>query len=316
MAFAIEPGAQALLAYMSPRKTLLWDSQVLGAADDDSLGVQYSFYRDDHRLAPDTVSLIGKFYADDSGARTFRVMQELTQALSQAAPRSPLALPQALLYDPTHRFIAQQRVEGVSYRELAHRRDYRQYFRLAGQALGTLHAQEVWLDPPTRLRDHLSALIQPHPLTLAERLPAHRPLIERLLTTMGAQERSWRAQVEPAPIHRNFQPRQLFYSQGRVWVIDWDHFTNGDPALDVATFVVALQTQLSQRRGPAIESFLEGYFADRPLGLLERVPLYAALAYLRLASACFRQQAPGWLANVQDLLLRSAKCLDEKGFGR
>src|SRR6185295_12539802 len=118
MIFDVEPGARALLAYMNPRRTPLWESRVLGVTAGTKMVVQYSFYHDDAQLAPEPLRLIGKFYADESGERTYRNMQELTRALAHSAGSSlqnagppMLAIPQALFYDPTNHFIAQQRVD-------------------------------------------------------------------------------------------------------------------------------------------------------------------------------------------------------------
>jgi len=316
MSFAVEQGAQALLAYISPRKALAWESHILSAsANADRMVVQYSFYHDDDRAMPMTLNVIGKFYAGDSGARTYRVMRALAGSLTETTARTRLVMPRALFYDSANHFIAQERVEGIRYTDLIHQRNYRRYFRLVGEALAVLHNQSIWLDPPTYLRDHLADLVYPHLRRLAARMPTQRRLIWHILQAMGDQESAWAARFELAPIHRDVQLQKLFYGQGRVWLIDWDLCVKGDPALDIGHFIVHLQTQLGDHSKQATEAFQEGYFENRPLDLLERVPLYAALSYLRLACTRFRQQGIAWEAAVQDLLQRGARCVDEDGTG-
>jgi hypothetical protein len=260
--------------------------------------------------------LIGKFYADESGERTYNIMQELTRALSASTPPSPLAIPSTLFYDPIHHFIAQERVDGIPYTDLIGHPEYRSYLRLAGEGLAALHMQHTSLGNLKWLPDHITDLIHPHPVELQEQMPLHRSLVERLLDMMIEQERACKHKIVATPIHRNFQLPQLFYSQERVWLIGWDMFAKGDPALDVGNFVVYLQTQPTNRSDRAIEAFFEGYFTDSPLGLLERVPIYAAFTYLRLACERFRQQDAGWREQVQNLLLRGEECLSGKSIGR
>jgi aminoglycoside phosphotransferase (APT) family kinase protein len=310
MIFDVEPGARALLAYMNPRRTPLWESRVLGVTAGTNMVVQYSFYHDDAHLAPEPLRLIGKFYADERGERTYRTMQDLTRTIAQSASPSLLAIPQALFYDPANRFIAQQRVDGASYTDLIQRRDYRQYLQMAGQALAILHTQDYPLGQPARLQDHLADLV--HPAELCQQMPEYSARVEALIAAMEARERGWKEQIRPTPIHRDFHPRQLFYGQGRVWLTGWDLFAKGDPALDIGNFIVYLQTHLTHHREQAIHAFIEAYFADRPLLILERVPLYAALTYLRQAYHRLRIKETGWRDQVQDLLLHSEQCLSNQ----
>jgi aminoglycoside phosphotransferase (APT) family kinase protein len=255
------------------------------------------------------LTLVGKSDADEPGQQTFQIMRELNRSLGQQPDQTDVGVPQALFYDPKLHLLAQQRITGVGYAELQGRSDFLQYLRLAGQALSRLHRQPIGAGPETWLPDHLADLIQPHPTSLCEQMPAYRSQLEALISTMRAQERSWKHNIEIGPIHRNFHLHNLFYAQGRVWVVDWDLFAQGDPALDVGTFIVYLQTQLGERRRSSIGAFIDGYFHERPLLLLERVPLYAALTYLRLASVCFRMKEPGWEDQFRDLLSRGEECL-------
>lgn len=312
MILSVEAGAEALLEFLtiSGHQKPQWESNILEKTANDRMVVQYSFYdRESQWERKPFLTLIGKFYADETGEQTYRIMRVLMTTLSQTGTTPLLAIPQPLFYDPVRRFLAQERAEGVPYRELLSRSDYRKNFRLAGKALAMLHAQRVPAGETKWIRDHLTELIHPHPMRLAEQIPWYRPLVERLIETMGEREKEWKKEIDVSPLHRDFHLRQLFYGQDQVWVIDWDLFAKGDPALDVGNFVVYLKTHLTQRCLPSIDAFLEGYFSDRPSSILERVPLYEALTYLRLACKRFRLKGDYWREKVNEMLLRSEKCL-------
>ncbi len=253
--------------------------------------------------------LIGKFYADEGGRRTYAVMRRLARALSGTVPAPLLAVPEALFYDPERRLVVQRRADGVPFRELLGRRDYRRYFRLAGTAIADLHTQTVPLGERKGIRDHLRELVHPHPLELGDALPQHRPVIEALLKALGERERSWNGTVEVAPLHRDIHLGQLFYGRGRVWLVDWDLFSKGDPALDVGNFLVYLKTHVGDKARPAIDACLEGYVSNSSPSVLERAPVYEAFTYLRLACKHFRLKREGWRGSMKEMLRKSEQSL-------
>ncbi|MBI2875297.1 MAG: aminoglycoside phosphotransferase family protein [Candidatus Tectomicrobia bacterium] len=314
MILDVEEGAKALLELIQTHGATppRWRAKVLSQVQ-ARMVVQYSLYREDSPPECEPfLTLIGKFYADETGRQTYQVMQILAQILSRMQAPPLLAIPQALFYDPRRYLIFQQRVEGVPYGELLNRRDSRNCFRLAGKALAFLHSQKVPVGEEKWMGDHLRELIHPHPSELHEQIPSYRPRVEGLIQSMTEKERTWKEEIEVAPLHRDFHLRQLFYGQGRVWLIDWDLFARGDPALDLGNFLVYLKTHLTQRGSPSIDAFLEGYFSDRPSSILKRVPLYEAFTYLRLACKRFRLKGDHWEEKVNEMLLRSERCLMEE----
>lgn len=271
---------------------------------------QLSFSHNQPRAASDAaVTLVGKSYADERGQQTFQVMRELSRTLAQQPEPNVLGIPQALFYDAGLRLLAQQRVAGVPYRDLLDRPDLAVYLRLAGKALSTLHNQNLALGHEVWLRDHLADLIAPHLHALCEQAPEYRARVEALIEVMADRERAWQPTTIVGPIHRDFHLRKLLYAQGRAWLVDWDLFARGDTALDIGSFIAHLQLQLATQHKRAIGAFINGYFEERPLVLLERVPLYAAFTYLKLACRRFALREPRWDEHVRDLLQRAETCL-------
>lgn len=304
-------GAKAILEFIGVGgdRTLQWESKVLGATPGRRRVVAYRFYRQPFPEGRTLLNCVVKFYSDERGQRTSRIMEIISEALAGTGAPSLLTVPQLLFYDPREHLIAQQPAEGVLFTELLKMRDRMKYFREAGKALGLLHGLRIPFGETRSIQDHLHELIHPHPLTLADRIPEQGPLIASLLKGMVEREKQWAREIEIAPLHRDFHLRQLFYGNGRVWVIDWDLFAQGDPALDVGNFLVYLKTHLTEECNRSIDSFLEGYFSDRPQSLLKRISLYEALTYLRLACKRFRLKEAGWKEKTAEMLLMSEKQL-------
>jgi aminoglycoside phosphotransferase (APT) family kinase protein len=285
-----------------------WTAKVLSETPGERKVIQYRFFSSgkggDFRPM---FSCVAKFYADERGAETSRVMEALVKA-HEPIP-SLLAVPRPLGYDPEARFAVQQFVEGVPFPQLITLHDSRPYFILAGKALAGLHTRAVPVGEIKGLSDHLIDLIHPHPLLLAEKIPSYRSRIDSILKALREWEDRSADHRADSPIHRDFHLRQLFYGESRVWLADWDLFARGDPALDLGNFIVYLTTHLPERAAPSIDAFLEGYFSVQPDFLLKRVPLYRAFTFLRLACKRFRLKGEDWEERMGEMLLRSERAL-------
>ncbi len=303
----VQEGAHAVLGFLQAgcRGVTLQASKVLAEAPGERLVVEYAYSLGAKQWRSE--ALVGKFYADDTGRQTFRAMQALAAALT-AASAPPLSVPRPVFYDPHRRFLVQERVAGIPYVELVALRDSGNYFALVGKALACLHSQRLAVGSDKGLPEHLAELVRPHPLELAERCPRYRSLVEALLETMIKRERAFRRGVDSTPLHRDFHLRQLFYDEGRAWLVDWDCYAKGDPAFDLAFFLVYLDTHVA-KCAPVRDAFLEGYFSLRPAPMLERVPVYEAFNYLRRACRRFRLKDADWPRQVAEMMKRSAQCL-------
>lgn len=253
-------------------------------------------------------ALVGKSYGDATGARTFEVMRAVRRALDTVAAPALLSVPEALGYDAPRRCLLQQRVEGAGFAELARGPDFARYLRLVGEALALLHRLPLGLGEVKGVEDHVRELMRPHPLELAQALPECRDRIEALLRGFEALGGAWAG--VPAPLHRDFHLRQLFWGDGRVWLIDWDLFALGDPALDVGNFVMYLETRLDARAAAATEAFMAGYREQAAAEVAPRVPLYKALGYLRRACKHRRIGGEDWRRSALDMLQQAERIME------
>lgn len=285
-----------------------WVAKVLSETPGERKVVQYRFFLAGRQIhSRPLFCCVAKFYVDERGEQISRVMEALSKEHQRSV--SLLAVPRSLYYDPSERFAVQQLVEGVPFPELITLRDSREYFVAAGKALAALHTRAVPVGEIKRLSDHLIDLIHPHPLLLAEKIPLYRSRIDWILKTLHIWEERLVDDWVYAPVHRDFHLRQLFYGDHRVWLVDWDLFAKGDPALDVGNFIVYLTTHLPERAAFSINAFLEGYLSVQPADLLKRVPLYRAFTFLRLACKRFRLKEEDWEEKVGELLLRTERAL-------
>lgn len=255
--------------------------------------------------------LVGKCFPDESGARTFRNMTLLWQALTGRRDEPMLAAPAPLVYDPASRCLIQQKAPGARLAELTDAEEFTPALALAGRALAELHGCELALGTPCGLNEHMTDLIHPHPLQFAEAWPPWRRRILALVDAIGTRAELNGSGYRLGPVHRDFHPRQVFIDVRRIWLIDWDLLACGDPALDLGNFSMSLETRFGSERGAReFDAFLSGYCAvadDEPLA---RVPAYRALGYLRRAAKSYRIGGTDWQGRSAAMLEAAESALE------
>lgn len=292
MIAACEDGQELIQSYLRKRgqRVTSISNQVLDQTTPDQMVVEYlATVQFGARFA--TLPFIAKFYGDIDGRIAFDAMRHLhTRLLDDAA----LAAPEAFCYDESLRILVQQRVPGAPCVRLVDGRSTVE-LKLLGSALACLHNLRGIESEPKTMVEHVDELVRPHPLVLAEALPEYRSLIEAALQTIHRTELAANFSFAATPIHRDFQLRQLFISPGRAWLVDWDTFAIGDPAFDVAYFLVYLNTHFEMDQAERMgDLFLTGYFRSQPSSVTDRLFVYEIFNYLRRACRRFRVRDRGW----------------------
>lgn len=303
MTLSIDHGAAAVAACFAARGEAPphCSARLLEAPNGERLVVEYALAASQPASGAPPAAVIGKCYADDTGARTFRVMQALRAALADAGPL-PLTIPEPLWYDAPRRCLVQEKVLGQPLSAVVAGAEAGRALALAGEALAALHALKLPWERPRCLLDHVLELMRPHPLLLAEAFPAWRGRIRRLLEAMVDGATRLAGAVAPAPLHRDFHLRQMFVVDGQIALIDWDLFAFGDPALDVGNFVMVLRTRFGERAAPSIQAFVDGYRRAGSREVLERAGLYEVLSYLRRACKHYRLGGEAWRERSEAML--------------
>jgi len=303
----VTAGAEAVRVRLRLDASARYTARFL-AAGAKRIVVDYVFFQGGTPACP---AAIAKFYPDASGAQAYATMRAVAGALAQSS-NARLAIPEPLCYDMRQRLLVQRRVEGELLDELARGARAVEALRLTGLALAELHRLTLSAGQVLGLCQHLADLVRPHPRMLAQYVEELGAPASALLQALLDAEAQIDVPSVAAPLHRDVHLRQLFLGEGRIWLIDWDLFARGDPALDVGNFSVYLLTHLGDDGERAVDAFLAGYAEGGGAATIARAPLYAAFTYLRLACKRARLQQPGWQATASALIATGHRVLEEE----
>ncbi len=263
--------------------------------------------------------LIGKIYAVER-SDTYRMMKTMwREGFDQSAKYS---IPQPLMYMYSLRLLLQENIAGASVREIFLGSDRRKQFEAAERSahwLAYFHNLAPRLTQVSPAENQL-AKMKRWTRRLAE-LELGDPVTEksRQLFEKLQAEHSQLRDAEFTAGHNSYSPAHVLLADGRTAVIDWDGYDVGDPARDLAMFVVATQRlalgHLSSIRALdwLADAFLQTYVAERGAEVLPRLPFYKAAMCLKLAKYCaFNRQVPQWEKKVVAMLDEGVRVLGEK----
>lgn len=251
-------------------------------------------------------AIVCKRYADraEAGARADAVLRWLADALARSHART-LRAPASHGFDAELSALWLAELPGEALRTDADCAALADGSRLAGIALAELHALPPPAEPARRLSDQLRELVRPDPRELARALPERAATVERALAALADWERR-HAPAPVAPLHRDYQLRQLLRNGETLGVLDWDDFAVGDPAFDVAYFEVYLENHFGAQRAAELASeFRRSYTAAGGRDPAARIAPYRIFNFLRRACRRLRLRDPGWeteLARMLDAL--------------
>lgn len=188
---------------------------------------------------------------------------------------------------PEAQIWLQARVDGRLLTDLLARSGEIAPLEATGRALARLHRLSPGRsDPPCwSMADEIAVL------TDALGRAAHaRPDLAATLGALSADLAARARDLPPGPvtgIHRDFYPDQVIVSPARLWLVDLDLFSLGDPTIDIANFVAHLR-ELGLRRwgepralAPQEDAFLAGYAAVAPLPDPARLDLLTTISLAR-----------------------------------
>ena len=258
-------------------------------------------------------AIIGKLYSDlPSAARVYRLMGTLRKGLFDTG--EAFLIPAPLLLISELGLLLQQHADGADLRHVQAINEQDRVLYLAGQWLAILHAT-----PPPRGLEMKSLEREVGKIDgwCAETL-LHLGDDGAAGGVREAQQglhhlASLLPTCAPALIHRDFYPANVFWDGARVWVLDFDEVSIGDPALDVAHFVAHLENfahrtggnmKPSERQGA---TFLESYLRAGYIDLRLRLPFYKAYTLLKLAAKYARRQQNDWRRLTRMMISRACE---------
>ena len=233
----------------------------------------------------EVVTLVGKARARSADHRTFDLLRALRRCGFDENAVDGICVPEPIAVIPELGLWLQCKVRGMSAMEgLAGANGLAVARRLA-EAAHKLHVADVPARREHTVADELRILHE-----RLDALAAQRPDLggHRLGRLLAACDRL--AVTIPAPelcgIHRDFYPDQVLVAGERLYLLDFDLYAHGDPALDIGNCIGHITEQAVRTRGdPRALADREAALEDRFVALTGEQTRPAVRAYALLTLA-------------------------------
>jgi hypothetical protein len=181
------------------------------------------------------MTLIGKVRARRFGLADFRLLRKFWEAGWDDTSPDGLSVPQPVGAVPKFRMWLQRKIVGQSATELLAGPGGKPLAERIAEAAHKLHHSSVQNGRSHSMSDELRILRQ-----CLDDVLQHEPNWTYRI------DRLWRAcqwmahttpETAPMPIHRDFYADQVIVSRNRIYLVDFDLYCSGDPALDMGNFI-------------------------------------------------------------------------------
>ena len=233
------------------------------------------------------VTLVGKARARGADHATFDLLRELRHRGFDDDSADRISVPEPIAVVPELGVTLQRKVEGVSATAgLAGANGVALACRLS-EAAHKLHVADVSArrehtvaDELRILHERLDALAAQRPDLGEHRLGRLLAACDRLAATLPAPP------PESCGIHRDFYPDQVLVAGERLYLLDFDLYSHGDPALDIGNCIGHITEQAVRTRGdPRALADREAALEDRFVALAGEQTRPAVRAYALLTLA-------------------------------
>jgi hypothetical protein len=242
------------------------------AVSGDTQVVRYRpFRRCTLRVSTDRGTLFAKVYPDERGARIYAESLRLHAAVRRGDLAFRVA--RSHRWDPVRMTLWQQALGGISLESPLAEAVAPRLARQVGEALGSLATSSV---RPSEIFDASAQQTRTarYCARLSEIVPAMSQKAAALLQQLSFLS-ARRPLVPLAPIHGAAHPKQWLFDGATLGLVDFDRFSWGDPELDLATFVTAIEFEQGPQRAEELMAHaVRGFEAvARPMDL-ERLAAY------------------------------------------
>jgi tRNA A-37 threonylcarbamoyl transferase component Bud32 len=258
-----------------------------------------------------TLGVIGKVFKPTVGEKVFENMQLLWRNGFARDAQDGISMPEPLGFLPALCLLVQEEVPGFTLKILLNQCGQTEHFRQLGRALAKLHQCAVTPGEPFTVRDHLMRCHPKHEF-LSMACPELASSIDYLVARAGQIEAAL-APFKLTPLHGDFHLGQIHLNNGRVWLIDFDALSYGDPAADLGNLLVFLKAKASKNPeiDRLIQTFLDEYFSIMSRDIAARIPLYEALTHLRRACKCLRLQKEEWHKKATQMIEQAVAIINQ-----
>jgi aminoglycoside phosphotransferase (APT) family kinase protein len=230
------------------------------------------------------VALVGKLRAKGADRATYGVMQALWQTKFADDNPDGISVPEPIALVPALGMWLQRKVPGTPLTQLLAGPRGASLCRRAAEAAHKLHRVNIPARRSHTMADELTILHE----RLAE-LAADRPAWAVRLARMADSCRRLAVDVAnstPRGVHRDYYPDQVLVDGERLYLVDFDLYCTGDPALDAGNFLGHVTEGALRATGdPAAWADREAAFEGRFTGLTGGACRSAVRAYATLTLA-------------------------------
>jgi aminoglycoside phosphotransferase (APT) family kinase protein len=198
-------------------------------------------------LAEAEATLIGKVRARRFGKSGFRLLERVWNAGFNAGSADGISVPEPLGLVPRFQMWFQRKVPGQTATQLLAGPDGTRLAARVAEAIHKLHRANVPAERSHHMADELRILHECL-VKVMEQKPDWRARLEKVLQASDALGASVPAPQE-CGIHRDFYPAQVVVDGERIYLIDFDLYCLGDPALDVGNFLGHMTEQSLRELG-------------------------------------------------------------------
>ncbi|TMQ00888.1 MAG: aminoglycoside phosphotransferase family protein [Verrucomicrobia bacterium] len=188
---------------------------------------------------PQALTLIGIVRVRRYGKTDYRRLNAVWKAGFQSDSPDGVSVPEPLGVVPRYRMWFQRKVPGEICATELLKLDGAPLAARMAEAVHKLHRANVSTDRHHRMEDELRILRDHVPLA-ARAKPEWSGRLARILSACDALGSSL-TEAETCGIHRDFYPAQVIVDRPldrpRVWLLDFDLYCRGDPALDIGNFI-------------------------------------------------------------------------------
>lgn len=250
---------------------------------------------------PHELTLYGKTFKGEEGKEIYERMIHFWRTSCQDPGSITVAQP--LAYTETVKTIWQRAIDGAPLSRVIDETNYERYLLKVATGLATLHKSRLVSSRAVTIDDHLVES-RKKSLKLGQALPLVMTPLQVLLRHLETDAPSI-ASADKTLIHGDCQFGNLLAQDDRVVFLDFDDCVQGDPARDVANFIVYLHFyDFSPTLRDAMSStFLTSYqrLVEWEMSA-ERLAWHLRVQFLNKAYRAYFQQAAGTEQEVLRIL--------------
>jgi hypothetical protein len=197
--------------------------------------IEYDLDLERPSTPPEAITLVGKVRVRRSGKSGYQLLGSFWDAGFDTDAQDRISVPEPISTISTFRMWLQRKVAGRNATDLLATPGGAGLARRIAEAAHKVHRSGVPAKRRHTMADELRILHE-RLTTVGRAEPRWAERIERLLDAcdhLGATT----PEPEPCGIHRDFYADQVIVKDSRLYLIDFDLYCEGDPALDIGNFL-------------------------------------------------------------------------------